>query len=143
EAAKQMGVTLSDINTTLNANMGSLYVNQFNQFGRIWQVNVQAAGDFRRDVENLKLLEVRNGQGEMVPLAAVVRVRYDPGPAFVMRYNDMTSSAIITGPKPGFSGGQAISVIERLCDANLPEGMGYEWTTLAYQAVTAGKTGIF
>src|SRR5206468_11664758 len=63
EAAKEMGVALADVNTTLNANMGSVYVNQFNEFGRIWQVNVQAEGAFRRDVENLKLLEVRNRQG--------------------------------------------------------------------------------
>jgi multidrug efflux pump len=143
EAAQQMGVSLNDVNKTLNANMGSLYINQFNEFGRIWQVNIQAEGDFRKDVENLKLLQVRNRQGQTVPLSAVVRVRSDSGPAFVMRYNDLNSSAIITGPKPGFSGGQAISVIEQLCNENLPEGMGYEWTSLAYQAVTAGNTAIY
>jgi multidrug efflux pump len=85
EAAKEMGVALADINTTLNANMGSMYINQFNEFGRIWQVNIQAEGDFRKNVDNLKLLEVRNRQGQPVPLAAVLRVRNDSGPVFVMR----------------------------------------------------------
>src|SRR5262249_42523274 len=88
-AAKQMGVTESDINNTLNPNMGSVYINQFNEFGRIWQVNLQAAGQFRKDVEALKLLEVRNGKGQLVPLSSVLRVRNDSGPVFVMRYNDV------------------------------------------------------
>ncbi|MBI3407465.1 MAG: efflux RND transporter permease subunit [Planctomycetes bacterium] len=143
EAVKQMGVNLSDVNSTLNANMGSVYINQFNDFGRIWQVNVQAEGDFRTDADSLKLLQVRNRQGQMVPLGSVLRVRYDSGPVFVMRYNNLTSSAIITGPKPGYSVGQALSLMQELCDQNLPVGMSYEWTTIAYQAVTAGNTGIF
>jgi multidrug efflux pump len=143
QAAKQMGVSLADINKTLNANMGSVYVNQFNDFGRIWQVNVQAEGSFRADVDSLKLLSVRNGSGQAVPLASVLRVRYDSGPVFVMRYNNLNSTAINGGTKPGFSSGQAISVMEKLCDENLPNGMTYEWTTISYQEVTAGNTGIF
>jgi multidrug efflux pump len=141
-AARQMGVTISDINSTLNANMGSVYVNQFNEFGRIWQVNIQAEGDFRTNVDNIKLLEVRNNQGQTVPLGAVLKVRYDSGPVFVMRYNDLNSSAVNGGVKPGFSSGQAISVMEQLCKDNLPTGMGYEWTNISYQQVTAGNTGI-
>jgi multidrug efflux pump len=143
EAAKQMGVTLADINNTLNANMGSMYINQFNEFGRVWQVNIQAEGSFRKNAENLKLLEVRNRQGQSVPLAAVLRVRNTSGPVFVMRYNDMNSAAINGATRPGFSSGQAISVMEKLCQENLPAGMGYEWTTISYQQVTAGNTGIY
>jgi multidrug efflux pump len=143
EAAKEMGVALADVNTTLNANMGSLYVNQFNEFGRIWQVNIQAEGEFRKSVENLKLLEVRNRQGKPVPLAAVLRVRNDSGPVFVMRYNDVNSTAVNGGSRPGFSSGQALSLMETLCDQNLPAGMSYEWTTISYQEVTAGNTGLF
>jgi multidrug efflux pump len=141
-AARQMGVTISDINSTLNANMGSVYVNQYNQFGRIWQVNIQAEGDFRTNVDNIKLLEVRNNQGQTVPLGAVLKVQYDSGPVFVMRYNDLNSSAVNGGVKPGYSSGQAISVMEQLCKDNLPNGMDYEWTTISYQQVTAGNTGI-
>jgi multidrug efflux pump len=142
EAAKEMGVALSDINDTLNANMGSVYVNQFNQFGRIWQVNVQAAEQFRTDVEKLKLLEVRNREGKPVPLAAVLRVRNDSGPVFVMRYNDNNSSAVNGATRPGFSSGQAMSLMGQLCDQNLPKGMSYEWTTISYQQQQAGNTGI-
>jgi len=143
EAAKEMGVTLADVNSTLNANMGSVYVNQFNEFGRIWQVNIQAEGDFRKDVDGLKLLQVKNREGQPVPLAALLRVRYDSGPVLVMRYNDLNAAAVNGGTRPGFSSGQAISVMEQLCDQNLPSGMGYEWTTISYQEVTAGNTGIF
>jgi multidrug efflux pump len=142
EAVKEMGVALADVNNTLNANMGSLYINQFNEFGRIWQVNVQAEGDFRTNVENLKLLQVNNREGQSVPLGAVLRVRYDSGPVFVMRYNDYDSAAVNGANRPNFSSGQAISLMEQLCEQNLPTGMGYEWTTISYQEVTAGNTGI-
>jgi multidrug efflux pump subunit AcrB len=142
EAAKQMGVSLKDVNTALNANMGSVYVNQFNRFGRIWQVNVQAEGDFRTNVDNLKLLQVRNSEGQPVPLGAVLRVRSDAGPVFVMRYNNNASAAVNGANAPGFSSGQAMSVMERLCTQNLPTGMGNEWTNISYQEDYANKSGI-
>jgi multidrug efflux pump subunit AcrB len=142
EMVKQMGVSLNDVFHTLNVNMGSVYINQFNQFGRIWQVNIQAEGDFRTRVENLRLLYVRNTEGQAVPLASLIRVRDDNGPVFVMRYNDMNSSAINGGTQPGFSSGQAISLMEQLCKENLPQGMAYQWTNISYQEVTAGNTGI-
>jgi hydrophobe/amphiphile efflux-1 (HAE1) family protein len=142
EAAKQMGVTMHEINTTLNANMGSVYVNQFNRFGRIWQVNVQAEGEFRTDVDNLKLLQVRNRQGQPVPLGSMLRVRYDSGPVFVMRYNNMTSSAVNGATQPGFSSGQALSVMDKLSDQNLPSGMGHEWTNISFQEYESDKSGL-
>jgi multidrug efflux pump len=142
EAVMQMGVSLDDVNNTLNANMGSVYVNQFNEFGRVWQVNVQAAGEFRTEVDKLKLLEVRNRKGQPVPLGAVLRVRTDSGPVFVMRYNDANSAAINGATKPGFSSGQAISVMEHLCKENLPQGMTYEWTNISYQQESAAKSGV-
>ena len=132
---------LSDVFDTLNVNMGSVYVNQFNQFGRIWQVNMQAAGHFRTNVDDLGLLFVRNRQGQPVPLASLIAVHNDSGPVFVMRYNDLTSSAINGGTKPGFSSGQAISLMEQLCDENLPSGMSYSWTNISYQETTAGNAG--
>lgn len=143
DAVKQMGVALSDVFTTLNANMGSVYINQFNDFGRIWQVNVQAQGQFRENVESLKLLQVRNRAGQMVPLGSVMRVYDSAGPVFIMRYNNLLSAAVNGDTRPGFSSGQAISVMQDLADQNLPQGMGYYWTNIAYQQVTAGNTGIF
>ncbi|MGD9633655.1 MAG: efflux RND transporter permease subunit [Pirellulales bacterium] len=143
DAVKQMGVNLSDVFTTLNANMGSVYINQFNDFGRIWQVNVQAQGQFRENVESLKLLQVRNRQGQMVPLGSVMRVYDSAGPVFIMRYNNLLSAAVNGDTRPGFSSGQAISTMQELADQNLPQGMGYYWTNIAYQQVTAGNTGIF
>jgi multidrug efflux pump len=142
EAAMQMGVSLEDVNNTLNANMGSVYINQFNKFGRIWQVNVQASGEFRTEVSKLKLLQVRNREKQPVPLGAVLRVRNDSGPVFVMRYNNNNSAAINGGTKPGYSSGQAISVMEQLCKQNLAQGMGYDWTNISYQQVTADRSGI-
>jgi multidrug efflux pump len=142
EKAKQMGVALSDVFATLNANMGSVYINQFNEFGRIWQVNVQAAGDFRTNVNDLKLLYVKNRDHQPVPLASLIHVRSDSGPVFVMRYNDYNSAALNGGTLPSMSSGQAISVMDRLCDQNLPSGMGYEWTNISYQEVTAGNAGV-
>jgi len=143
DAAKQMGVSLSDVTNTLNANMGSVYINQFNEFGRIWQVNIQAEGTFRDNAQNLKLLTVRNREGQPVQLASVLRVRYDNGPVFVMRYNDLNSAAVNGSTRPSMSSGQAISLMEKLCNENLPIGMSFEWTTISYQEVTAGNTGIF
>jgi multidrug efflux pump len=142
EKAKDLGVALGDVFNTLNSNMGSVYINQFNEFGRIWQVNIQAEGSFRTNVDNLGLLQVRNRQGDSIPLSTLIRVRNDSGPVFVMRYNDMNSSAINGGTKPGFSSGQAVAVMEQLCDENLPAGMGYEWTNISYQETHAGGSGI-
>jgi len=143
EMAKQMKVTLSDVFNTLNANFGSVYVNQFNEFGRIWQVNVQAEGKFRKDVSGLELLFVRNADGKPVPIGSLIRVVNTSGPVFVMRYNDGNSSAINGGYAPGYSSGQAISVMEQLCNENLPDGMSFEWTNISYQEVTAGSSGLF
>ncbi|CAN5119012.1 efflux RND transporter permease subunit [soil metagenome] len=143
ENALSMGVSLSSVFDTLNANMGSMYINQFNAFGRIWQVNVQAEGDFRTDSEKLKLLQVRNRQGGMVPLGALMTVKTSSGPVFDMRYNNLNTAAINGGTTPAFSSGQAIHVMEQICDKTLPDGMGYQWTNISYQEVTAGNTAIF
>jgi multidrug efflux pump subunit AcrB len=141
EAALQMGVSLHDVFTTLNANMGSMYVNQFNKFGRIWQVNVQAEGRFRRDASNLSLLQVRNRLGQLVPLSAIMRVRDDSGPVFLMRYKDLNSAAVNGSQRPGVSSGQAMKLMEQICDQNLPDGMGHEWTNISYQQDSAAKSG--
>ncbi|MCS6852321.1 MAG: multidrug efflux RND transporter permease subunit [Gemmataceae bacterium] len=142
EKARQMGVALSDVFETLNVNIGSYFVNLFNKFGRVWQVNVQADGRFRTDPEQLSLLYVRNNRGQSVPLASLVTVRNDSGPVFVMRYNDEASVAVIGAAAPGYSSGQAIAVMEDLCHKNLPEGMHFEWTSISYQEVKANRQGL-
>jgi multidrug efflux pump len=142
EKAKEMGVTLQDVFDTLTINFGSLYINLFNEFGRVWQVNIQADELYRQDADQLGLLQVRNQQGQTVLLGSLVKVRFDNGPVFVMRYNDLNSAAILGNSAPGYSSGQAISLMEQLCDKNLPPGMSYEWTNIAYQEVNAGNTGL-
>lgn len=142
EAVEQMGVSMNDVNNTLNANFGSLYVNQFNEFGRIWQVNIQAAGDFRTNAEYLKLLQVRNRQGDMVPLGSVLRIEYYSGPVFIMRYNNNNSSAINGSTDEGYSSGQALSVMEKLFEENKATGMVSEWTNISYQEDEASKAKV-
>ena len=147
EAAKQMGVTLADINNTLNANMGSMYVNQFNEFGRVWQVNIQAEGSFRKSArgEPQARSRVRNREGQPVHSGARA-----PGASCqwaglrhaALQRHEFGSHQRRAAP-PGSSSGQAISVMEKLCQENLPAGMSYKWATISYQQVTAGNTGIY
>ncbi len=130
--AKQMGVALQDIYDTLQINLGSLYVNDFNRFGKTYQVIVQADAPFRSQADSIVELKTRNGRGEMVPLGALMQVEPTFGPTRVQRYNGFPAADINGAAKPGFSGGQAEGEIERLL-GKLPRGMSYEWTELSYQ----------
>ncbi len=130
--AKQMGVPLNDIYDTLQINLGSLYVNDFSQFGKTYQVIVQADAPFRSDAQAITALKTRNAQGEMVPLGALMKVEPTFGPTRVTRYNGFPSADVNGAANPGFSSGQAEAEIERLLKG-LPRGMSYEWTELTYQ----------
>jgi multidrug efflux pump len=130
--AKQMGVALQDIYDTMQINLGSLYVNDFTRFGKTYQVIVQADAQFRDDAQSITQLKTRNERGEMVPLGALMTVEPTFGPTRVTRYNGFPSGDINGAPNPGFSSFQAESEIEALLK-NLPRGMSYEWTELAYQ----------
>ena len=130
--AKQMGVALGDINDTLQINLGSLYVNDFTQFGKTYQVIVQADAPFRSDAESITQLKTRNAKGEMVPLSALMKVEPTFGPTRVTRYNGFPSADINGAPNPGFSSAQAEGEIEKLL-TQLPRGVAYEWTDLSYQ----------
>ncbi len=130
--AKQMGVGLADIYDTLQINLGSLYVNDFTQFGKTYQVIVQADAPFRGDASAITQLKTRNAKGEMVPLSALMTVDPTFGPTRVTRYNGYPSADINGAPNPGFSGVQAEGEIEKLL-TQLPRGMSYEWTELSYQ----------
>jgi multidrug efflux pump len=129
---KQMGVALKDIYDAMQVNLGSLYVNDFNRFGKTYQVIVQADAPYRADAEAITRIETRNERGEMVPLGALMKVDATFGPTRVTRYNGRPSADLNGAPKPGFSSGQAEAEIERLLAA-LPRGIGYEWTELTYQ----------
>jgi multidrug efflux pump len=131
--AKQMGVALGDIYNALQINLGSLYVNDFNRFGKTYQVIVQADAPYRADAQAITQIQTRNGAGQMVPLGALVKVDGTFGPTRVPRYNGLPSADINGAPKPGFSSGQAEQEIEGLLAATLPRGINYEWTELSYQ----------
>ncbi len=128
---------------TLQVYLGSLYVNDFNRFGRTYQVNVQAESDFRLQAEQIARLKTRNAAGEMVPLGSLVSVGRGYGPDQVMHYNGFPAAEINGGPAPGFSSGQAQAAIARALDQTLPRGMAYEWTELAYQDIVSGNTMLF
>ncbi|MES2148749.1 MAG: multidrug efflux RND transporter permease subunit [Pseudomonadota bacterium] len=130
--AKQMGVALGDIYDALQINLGSLYVNDFSRFGKTYQVIVQADAPFRADAASITQIKTRNGNGDMVPLGALMKVDATFGPTRVTRYNGIPSADINGAASPGFSSGQAEAEMERLLAA-LPRGMGYEWTELSYQ----------
>ncbi len=143
ERAKTYGVPLTDVFDTLQVYLGSLYVNDFNRFGRTYQVNVQAEADFRLTPEQIRRLETRNARGEMVPLGSLVSVERSHGPDQVMHYNGYPAAEINGGPAPGFSSGQAQAAMADILERRLPGGMTYEWTELAYQEKLAGNTMIF
>ena len=138
--AKSMRVTLSEIFDTLQIYLGSLYVNDFNLFGRTYQVTAQADAPFRSRPKDILELKTRNAAGHMVPLGTLVSVRESTGPDKIVRYN-MYPSAELTGtPAPGTSSGQAIALMERLAREKLPASMGFEWTELTLQEILAGNT---
>lgn len=143
EKAKIHGVAISDIFQTLQAYMGSVYVNDVNLFGRTYQVNLQADESFRADESQIDRLKVRNRNGEMVPLASFIEISHTSGPDTVTRYNNYPAADINSGPAPGFSSGQAEAAITRILEQSLPNGMAFEWTDLTYQQILAGDTTLF
>lgn len=134
------GVALSDVFETLQVYLGSLYVNDFNRFGRAYRVTVQAAAPFRMEAADIGRLKVRNDRGEMIPLSAFVTVNESAGPDRVMHYNGYASADLSGNTAPGFSSGQAVAAMERIAAETLPAGMAFEWTELTYQQKLAGNT---
>ncbi|MBC8784137.1 efflux RND transporter permease subunit [Pseudomonas fluorescens] len=143
EKAKTHGVAVSDIFDTLQIYLGSLYANDFNRFGRTYQVNVQAEQQFRQDEDQIGQLKVRNNKGEMIPLATFIKVSDTSGPDRVMHYNGFITAEINGNAAPGYSSGQAQAAIEKLLKEELPNGMTYEWTDLTYQQILSGNTALF
>ena len=141
--AKQLGVQITDVFDTMQVYLGSLYVNDFNRFGRVFQVRAQADAPFRAHAEDIGMLKTRNAAGEMVPLSSLVRVSETYGPEMVVRYNGYTAADINGGPAPGYSSDQAKAAAERVAAETLPQGIKYEWTDLTYQQILAGNAGIW
>ncbi|NII55535.1 efflux RND transporter permease subunit [Luteibacter sp. SG786] len=142
EKAKSEGIDLGDVFQTMQAYLGSLYVNDFNRFGRTYQVNVSAEPSFRHEPSDIVGLKTRNAAGDLVPLGSFLTVRQTNGPDRVQHYNGYPTAEINGGPAPGYSTGQAQDAMEALVKANLPNGMSFEWTELTYQQILAGNTAV-
>ncbi|MBL8824069.1 MAG: efflux RND transporter permease subunit [Planctomycetia bacterium] len=142
DKCKSKGVQLNDVFLTLQVYLGGYYTNDFNLFGRTWQVNLQADPTRRLTPDDIKQLKVRNSEGGIVPLGTLVDVRPIGGPVMVTRYNGVTAAAINGNSLPGTSSGQMISSVEGVADKTLPQGMDYQWTELTYMQILAGNTAI-
>ena len=141
--AKSQGIAVTDVFETMQAYLGSLYVNDFNRFGRTFQVTVQADAKHRLTPEAVGTLQTRNAQGAMVPLSSVLTVKATNGPDRVTRYNGYPAAEVNGGPSPGTSSNQALAAIDAIAARELPPGMKYEWTDLTYQQILAGNTALF
>lgn len=141
--AQQLGVNITDIFDTMQIYLGSMYVNDFNQFGRTYQVIAQADKPFRTTPANINNLRVRNDKGDMVPLGAMVTVKETFGPATASRYNAFRAADLNGNAAPGFSSGEAQEAITKILKNTLPPGMDFEWTDLTYQQILAGNTTIY
>ncbi|CAO3359097.1 efflux RND transporter permease subunit [Azospirillum palustre] len=141
--AKQLGVNVADVFDTMQIYLGSLYVNDFNAFGRVYQVRVQADAPFRDTADDIGVLKTRNAAGTMVPLSSLVTVQPGYGPEMVVRYNGFTAADVNGGPAPGFSSGQAEAAAERIAAEVLPRGVKLEWTDLTYQKILVGNAGLW
>jgi multidrug efflux pump len=139
---KQQNVQITDVFQTLQAYLGSAYVNDFNRFGRTYRVMIQADAQFRNDADDILALKVRNGAGEMVPLGSMVKLSQSYGPDFVERFNAFRSADITGGAAPGHSSGEAQAAITKILNDTLPQGMSFEWTELAYQQQSASGTAL-
>ena len=134
EMVLKQGVELGNVYQVMQAYMGGLFINYFNRFGRVWQVYIEAEGEYRKEVDNLGRFYVKNSEGGMVPLSAIVDSKRSYGPEFTMRFNQYNTAQLMAIPAPGYSGGQAMAALEEAFEKNMPDGMGYDYMGMAYQA---------
>jgi HAE1 family hydrophobic/amphiphilic exporter-1 len=140
--AKTLEIPLSGVFNTLQTYLGSYYVNDFNKFGRTWQVKVQADHPFRVEPGDIRQLEVRDIKGQMIPIGTLVSVEQVLGPQTILRYNLYPAASITGQGAPGFSSGQALNLMEALADTKLPTSMGHEWTAMSYQEKKVGSEAV-
>jgi hydrophobe/amphiphile efflux-1 (HAE1) family protein len=138
-----LGVTMEDVFNTLQYNLGSYYVNNFNEFGRNWQVNIQDDPKFRARVRDVKRLQVRNKQGDMFPLSTVLSIQDTSGPVLVLRYNMYSAAAITGSAAPGTSSGEAAAIMEQIARNEMMTSMAIDWTELMYLQNQAGNTALY
>src|ERR1700676_1534957 len=143
EKAKTFGISLDDVFETMQVYLGALYVNDFNRFGRTYQVNAQAESGFRLSAEDIGRLKTRHQRGDMIPILSFITVRETSGADRVMHYNGYAAADLNGGPAPGYSTGQAQKAIEEVARQELPNGMRFEWTELTYQQILAGDTAAY
>jgi hydrophobe/amphiphile efflux-1 (HAE1) family protein len=143
EKCLALGLSLSDVFNTLQVYLGSYYINNFNEFGRSWQVNVMADESFRAKIEQIRELKVANLKKEMVPLSTVLSIRDVSGPLALTRYNMYSSSSITGNLTPGTSSGAAISLVEKIAEKHLPKSMAFDWTELTFMQLAAGNTAMY
>ena len=141
--ARQLNVPITSIFETLQVYLGSYYVNDFNKFGRVYSVRVQADGKFRARPEDVGQLKVRSTTGEMIPLSVLLKLQSAAGPESAMRYNGFLAADINGNNAPGYSTGQAQAAVARIANETLPKGIGFEWTDLTYQEIIAGNTSLY
>jgi hydrophobe/amphiphile efflux-1 (HAE1) family protein len=141
--AQALGLNISDVFTALQATLGGIYVNNFNLFGRTWQVNVQGEASNRGDISDIWQIYVRNSTGEMVPIRSIAGIKIVTGPQVITRYNNYRSVTVNGSPAPGVSSGTALAAMTEISNKTLPTGYSFEWTGTAYQEQQAsGQTGI-
>ena len=140
--AQQLGVDVQDVFDTMQIYLGSFYINDFNKFGRTYEVIAQADADFRSRPDDILRLKTRNADGAMVPLGSIVSITDTTGPESAMHYNAFRSADLNGGAAPGYSSGQAQAAMTKILNETLPKGMGFEWTDLTYQQILAGDTAI-
>lgn len=143
EKCLAIGVSPAEVFETLQVYLGSYYVNNFNRFGRSWQVNVMADEKYRATVSQILQLKVPNLKKEMVPLATLIRLRDEAGPQSLMRYNMYSASAVTGNLLPGTSSGDAIELLEKIAKEQLPRSMAFDWTELTYMQLAAGNTAMY
>ncbi|MBX9711626.1 MAG: efflux RND transporter permease subunit [Xanthobacteraceae bacterium] len=141
--ARQLNVPVTSVFDTMQIYLGSLYVNDFNKFGRTYSVRVQADSKFRARAEDIGVLKVRSNSGEMIPLSVLLRVKQSAGPERAMRYNGFLTADVNGGAAPGYSTGQAQAAVSRIAAEVFPKGIGFEWTELTYQEIIAGNSSIY
>ncbi len=141
--ARQLGVAVTDVFETMQIYLGSIYVNDFNKFGRTYTVRVQADAAYRARADDVGALKVRSKTGEMVPLSALLKVKAVAGPERAMRYNGFLTADVNGGPAPGYSSGEAQAAVERIAAETLPKGFSFEWTELTYQDILAGNSAVW
>jgi multidrug efflux pump len=140
--ARQLSVPVTSVFDTMQIYLGSLYVNDFNKFGRTYSVRVQADAKFRARADDVGLLKVRSDTGEMVPLSALLKIRESAGPERAMLYNGFLTADLNGGAAPGYSTGQAQAVVEKIAAETFPKGIAFEWTDLTYQEIIAGNSSL-